>query len=209
MIYLLSNQSYDGVINLPSIKIEFIQKPIELDVDYLLFTSKNGVIGLDQNTDNWQKIPALCIGEATANKVKELGGEVRYVAKKNYGDEFAKEIITHIPPSRILFPKAKEIVSDIVNILQNANFLIKEEVVYHTICNTISSIPDEGIFIFTSPSTVKCFLKQVTWKDTYQAIAIGEKTAQAFPHQNIIVSATQSITACIKIAKNLLQTQKR
>jgi len=203
MIYLLNNQKYDGVRNLPVIKIEYQNIELDFDVDYLLFTSKNGVIGIDKISDKWKKIPAICIGEPTANKVRELGGIVKYVASKSYGDELAKEILINFPPSKILFPRAKKVLSNIVNILKDNNFKVIEKIVYKTECNKIGFIPKEGIFIFTSPSTVKCFLSQIEWQKHYKAIAIGTKTAEVFPYE-IEVSPIQTIDYCIKLAKNML-----
>ena len=203
MIYLLSNQKFDGVENLPVIEIEYKNIDIDFDVDYLLFTSKNGVIGIDKISDKWKKIPSICIGEPTANKVKELGGIVQYVASKSYGDELAKEILINFSPSKILFPRAKKVLSNIIDVLKDNNFDIIDTIIYETKCKKLDYIPKEGIFIFTSPSTIKCFLSQTNWKPTYKAIAIGEKTASFFDGE-IVTSNIQTIENCIKIAKNMI-----
>ena len=203
MIYLLNNDKYEGVKNLAVIEIEYFNKKVSLDVDYLLFTSKNGVIALDKVSDKWKSIPAICIGKPTAKMVEKLGGKVKYIANKSYGDELAKEIIDNFPPSKIFFSRAKVVLSNIVDTLKKANFEIIDEVMYETKCKKIEFIPKEGIFIFTSPSTVKCFLSQIKWNKNYKAIAIGSKTASAFPYE-IITSDIQTIDNCIKIAKNLV-----
>jgi len=203
MIYLLSNQKFDGVENLPVIEIEYKNIDIDFDVDYLLFTSKNGVIGIDKISNKWKKIPAICIGAPTANKVRELGGKVEYIANSSYGDDLAKEIIQNFNPSKILFPRAKRVLSNIVEVLKSNNFKIIEKVIYETKCKKLDYIPKEGIFIFTSPSTIKCFLSQTTWKPTYKAIAIGTKTASFFDGE-IVTSDIQTIENCIKIAKNMI-----
>jgi uroporphyrinogen-III synthase len=202
LIYLLNNQSYPDTQNLQVIQIKFLDKDLNFDVDYLLFTSKNGVFATDRLNKNWKNIPAICIGEPTANVVKNLGGKVVYVATKSYGDELAKEIIQNFKPSKILFLRAKKVLSNIVEILKQNNFDIKEEIVYQTECKQIQTIPKKGVFIFTSPSTVKCFLSQVEWKKEYKAVAIGTKTAKAFPY-DIVISPIQTIPHCIKIAKEL------
>ena len=203
MIYLLSNQTKDNVINLPVIEIEYLKKDISLDSNYLLFTSKNGVIGIDKLSDKWKNIPSLCIGKPTAEMVEKLGGKVEYIAKNSYGDLFAKEIIDNFSPSKIIFLRAKKVLSNIVEILKNNNFEIQEEIIYKTKCKKLEFIPKKGIFIFTSPSSVKCFLKQVKWKKNYKAIAIGKKTAEVFPYE-ITISDIQTIDNCIKIAKSMI-----
>jgi uroporphyrinogen-III synthase len=204
MIYLLNNDKFEGVYNLPVIKIEFLSPKIELNgVDYLLFTSKNGVRAVDRLTDEWKKLDVIAIGKGTASEVEKRGGVVKYVATKSYGDELAKEIISNFQPATILFPRAKKIVSNIGTILRGANFNLIEKIVYQTTCNKIEKVPEKGVFIFTSPSSVKCFLKQVQWKDSYKAVAIGKRSAEVFPYE-IVISDEQSIKKCIKIAKNLL-----
>jgi len=203
MIYLLSNQFKEGVNNLPVIEIEYLKKDISFDVDYLLFTSKNGVLGVDKISDEWKKIPALCIGMPTAKMVEKLGGKVAYTAKQSYGDEFAKEIINNFSPSKILFLRAKKVLSNIVTILKDNSFIVQEEIIYQTKCKKLDYIPKKGIFIFTSPSSVKCFLNQVKWNKNYKAIAIGKKTAEIFPHE-ITISDKQTIDNCIKIAKSMV-----
>ena len=203
MIYLLSNQKFDGVENLPVIEIEYKNIDIDFDVDYLLFTSKNGVIGIDKISDKWKKIPAICIGEPTAKKVKELGGKIEYIANSSYGDDLAQEIIQNFNPSKILFPRAKKVLSNIVEVLKSYDFEVIDKIIYETKCKKLDYIPKKGIFIFTSPSTIKCFLSQTNWKSTYKAIAIGKKTASFFDGE-IVVSDIQTIDNCIKIAKNMI-----
>jgi len=204
MIYLLNNQKFEGVENIPVIKIKFLDEKIDFQgVNYLLFTSKNGVLAVDRLNKEWQKIPAICIGKPTAKMVEKLGGKVEYIANKSYGDELAIEIIQNFKPSKILFLRAKKILSKIVTILRDNNFEVIEKVVYQTDCKKIDKIPKKGVFIFTSPSTIKCFLSQLEWKNEYKAVAIGEKTAEAFPYK-IVVSEIQTIENCIKIAKNML-----
>ena len=205
MIYLLNNQKYDGIENLPVIKINYLTPKINLNnIDYLLFTSKNGVIGLDKISDKWKNIPAITIGEPTAKVVEKLGGKVKYIAKSSYGDELAKEILNNFEPSNILFSKAKIVLSDIVEVLEKNKFNVIQKITYETTCNKIDkSLVENSIFIFTSPSTVKCFFKQFKWNSTFKAIAIGNRTASYFP-EKIVVSNIQTIDNCIKIAKNML-----
>ena len=202
MIYLLNNQKFDEVKNLPVIKIEYKKVDINFNVDYLLFTSKNGVIAVDKISDEWKNTPAICIGKPTANMVKKLGGKVEYIAKSSYGDDLAIEIINNFKPSKILFLRAKKVLSNIVEVLKENNFEVIEKIVYETKCKKLDFIPESGVFIFTSPSTVKCFLSQTKWKKTYKAVAIGTRTAESFPDE-IEISDIQTIDNCIKIAKRI------
>jgi len=205
MIYLLNNQKYDGVENLPVIKINYLTPEINFkNIDYLLFTSKNGVIALDKINDKWKNIPAITIGKATTKMVNKLGGKVIYTAKNSYGDELAKEIISNFKASNILFLKAKVVLSDIVDILKKNNFNVIEKIVYETTCNEVDKkLEKNSVFIFTSPSTIKCFFSKYKWDKSFKAVAIGKKTASYFPEE-IVVSDIQTIENCIKIAKNMI-----
>jgi len=205
MIYLLNNKKYDGVENLPVIKINYLTPKINFkNIDYLLFTSKNGVIGADKISEDWKNIPAITIGKATAKMVEKLGGKVEYVAKNSYGDELAKEIISNFKPANILFFKAKIVLSDIVEVLENHNFNITQKVVYETVCNKIDKkLEKNSVFIFTSPSTIKCFFSQYKWDESFKAVAIGTRTASYFDRE-IVVSKIQTIENCIKLAKNMI-----
>jgi len=135
--------------------------------------------------------------------VEKLGGKVEYIANSSYGDDLAYEIINNYEPATILFLRAKKVLSSIVDILKEHKFNVIEKIVYETKCKKVDFIPSKGIFIFTSPSTVKCFLSQIKWQKEYKAIAIGTKTAASFPYE-ILISEIQTIDNCIKIAKNML-----
>lgn len=94
--------------------------------------------------------------------------------------------------------------SNIVEILIKNGFEIEEKIVYETICQKQNlKLDKKAIVIFTSPSTIKCFLENYSYNDIYKAIAIGEKTA-LFYEKNIIVSDKQTIKRCIEIAKSMV-----
>jgi len=204
MIYLLTEQKAEGVLNYPVIKINFLTPSFSFDnIDYLIFTSKNGVRAVNNLTDEWKKYPSFAIGKATAKEIENLGGKVEYIAKSAYGDEFAKEINEKYKNKTFLFFRAKKIVSNIQK--EFVNNTLKEVVVYETVCN----IPDKklikpSVVIFTSPSTVECFSKINDFKDI-KAIAIGNKTKKILKNfiNEIHMPPEPSIKECIKLAKSL------
>ena len=56
-IILLSDLKMDNVINLPILKIEYIQKDIDLtSYDALIFTSKNAIYSVDSFNKDWLNI---------------------------------------------------------------------------------------------------------------------------------------------------------
>ncbi|MDR0762426.1 MAG: uroporphyrinogen-III synthase, partial [Campylobacteraceae bacterium] len=83
---------------------------------------------------------------------------------------------------------------------------VDEVVVYENVCKPCKEfdLPKNAIFIFTSPSSVKCFLKCVKWREDFTAVAIGKKTAAAFSLDiKYLISPKQSIDACVEFAKRL------
>ncbi|GAX87582.1 uroporphyrinogen-III synthase [Lebetimonas natsushimae] len=206
-IYLLNNDKYEGVINYPVIKINFLAPSISFDeTDYLIFTSKNGVKAVDNITDKWKKKPSFAIGKATANEIKKRGGIVEFIASKAYGDEFAKEITQKYHNKKFLFLRAKEIISDIKGIFDKSDNFLEEIIIYETVCNKPSNyIKKPAIVIFTSPSTVKCFAKLNDFENILP-IAIGNKTKKIlldYTENSVLTPENPSIKECIKLAKNV------
>jgi uroporphyrinogen-III synthase len=206
-IYLLSNQKYVDIINLEVFKIKYIKSEIDLlKYDALIFTSKNAVYSLDSFNKNWKKIPSFVIAPKTAQVIKKLGGNIVFTGITSHGNEFAKELVDLLKNKKVLYVKALKTVSNLVGILKENGILLDEFVAYETSCKESNIIlEDNSIFIFTSPSSVECFFKQYSWKDSYKAIVIGKTTADYLPNNiNFIVSSETSIDACINLAKQSL-----
>jgi len=206
-IYLLTDEKYEGILNYPVIKINFLSPSISFEgIDFLLFTSKNSVRAIDKLTHEWKKYPSFAIGRATAKEIEKFGGRVEYIAKSAYGDEFAKEINDNYRNKTFLFFRAKKIVSNIKEIFKNNK--LKEVIVYETICNKPQGyIKKPALVIFTSPSTVECFSKLESFENIIP-IAIGKKTLNALKNyatnkNKIYMPDNPSIKECIEIAKNV------
>jgi len=209
-IYLLSPTPKDGVRHLPMIKFETIPQDIEFNkFDGLIITSKQGVIALDEiSCGKWKTLPVAAIGELTAKEVEKRGGEVIFIASSAYGDVLAYELALNFKDFRWLYPRPKVVVSKIVADLRSSGIEVEEKVIYETSCVEYdhSSKPCSGaVLIFTSPSIVKCFFKNFSWDRSYKAVAIGKKTASAFPDNiKIEISPTTSIDEAIRFSENLI-----
>jgi uroporphyrinogen-III synthase len=203
-VYILTNETFEGVLNYPVIKINFLSPSFSFEnIDYLLFTSKNGVRAVDKLTDEWKKFPSFAIGAATAREIENLGGKVEYIAKKAYGDEFAEEINEKYKHKTFLFFRAKKLVSEIED--KFVNNTLKQAVVYETLCaNPGKKLIKPSVVIFTSPSTVKCFSKIENFENI-RSVAIGKKTEkELLKHINRVYVANKPlINECIKLAKLL------
>jgi len=208
-VYLLNGDSYEGVTNLPVIKINFFSKKIDLDpFDALIFTSKNGVRAIDKINKKWREKEIYSIGQGTSREIERYDANLIYTAKNSYGNLFAKEIKQKLEGKRVLFLRAKTVTSKLNTILLSENIDLKEEIVYETACREykFDKKPSKNsIIIFTSPSTVKCFLKNFDWDETYRAVLIGMVTAKSIPsYIRYTLSAKQTISSCVELAKSYL-----
>ena len=206
-IYLLSNQKYENVENLEVFQIKHIKSEIDLiSYEALIFTSKNAVYSLDSFNKDWKKIPSYVIAPKTADVIKSLGGNIAFVGVTSHGNEFAQELLKVLQNKKVLYVKALKTVSNLVGILKENKIQLDELVAYETSCKeTNIQLEDNSIFIFTSPSSVECFFKQYSWKDSFKAIAIGKTTADYLPKNvNFTITNETSIDECVNLAKQSL-----
>ena len=204
-IYILSDKKVRWAKNLPMIEIKLIEQHIDLSgYDALVFTSKNAVYSIDKMDTTWREKPSYTIAPQTAKIIKHLKGNLKFVSKEKHGNEFALELIKKFRHQKVLYIRGSEIVSDLVNILNSNNISCEELIVYETICKEYTSkikIPKNSTIIFSSPSTIKCFLKNTTWDESYKAISIGHTTAKYFPpYITPLIADTTSLEACVKKA---------
>ena len=207
-IYVLSEKKFDGALNLPVIKIDFLEFEVDLSsFDALVFTSKNGVEAIDRIDKKWKDKEIYSIGTGTTKAIKEKGVQVTYTAKSSYGDDFAKEIGEKLLGKSVLFPRAKVVTSHLNKILQDVGVDLREVIAYETVCNSEDLLkPEKGsVIIFSSPSTIECFFKKFAWDESYKAVVIGKKTASFIPKEiKYTLSQRQTIPDCIKLGSALL-----
>ncbi|MEO1941981.1 MAG: uroporphyrinogen-III synthase [Campylobacterales bacterium] len=208
MIYLLSPDPplVEGVFHLPGIEIEYLSPKVELEgVDLLLFTSKNGVRGLDRLGVQWHQIPAVVVGEGTKREVERFGGKVVGVGK-GYGVTLI-QLLAQFPRSTLLFCRGEVLATELAPFLANLGHRVKEVILYRTRCSEKLPPVVEGIPIFTSPFTVRCLFRKSRVVGEV-AVAIGrrtEKELKKFWKGEILIPATPSIEGAIGIAKGWLE----
>ena len=207
-IYLLGDTAHEEVVHLPLFEIFHTSFDVDINgFDAIVFTSKNSVKALDAYNALWKRKACYAIGEGTAGVIEALGGKVVFTCKSSYGDHFAEELIPLLKGKKIFFPRAKEVVSPLYEILFNAHIAITQAVVYENRCKryTPQDAPLDGaILIFTAPSSVRCFEQNFSWDDSYKVIAIGQKTAAVLPsHINVWIPEKQTIGACVALAKQI------
>ncbi len=208
-IYLLGDKSVPPALNLPMLEIQYLSPSIDLELyDALIFTSKNGIFGIDNITSLWKEKNSYAIALQTAKIIDECNGKLAFIGEKGHGDAFAKELIPHLKNKKALYIRGKEVVSNLVTILKENDIVCDELIVYETICKKYEnkqSLPKDSIIIFSSPSTIKCFLENYSWDENFRAIAIGNTTAKYFPpHIKPIISDFTSLESCVKKAIEVL-----
>ncbi|TLP35859.1 uroporphyrinogen-III synthase [Arcobacter arenosus] len=203
--YLLNNQKFDGVINLEVFKIKYIPSSFDLKkYDALIITSKNAIYSLNSFNDDWIKVPCYAIAKKTADIILKNGGIVEYTGSSGHGNDFAKELKDKLANKKVLYVRAKEVASNLVNILKESNTDIDELITYETVCNDKLNIELEknSTIIFTSPSSVNCFFKNYSWDKSFNAIVIGKTTSKCLPNYvNFKISPVTSVEECIKLSQ--------
>jgi uroporphyrinogen-III synthase len=207
-IYLLSPIAQIGTIHLPMIKFKVLDVILDFEaIDILMFTSKQAVKSAETLNPKWKDLPCLAIGKATATMIKSLGGTVIYQPKDFYAQNLAKDIIKKFKDKNILYLRPKSVSFDSKGFLEDAGITLKEKIIYETSCIAYeqSQKPKkDAIIIFTSPSTIKCFLKNFTWESSYHAIVIGKATQKHLPESaKYSVADVARIEACVEMAFTL------
>ena len=207
-IYLLSPTLKEGTIALPMIDFSITVKSIDFSQsNTLIFTSKQAVVTAELIDDSWKDYPCIAIGAATKKQIEDLGGKVIYHPKSFYGEVLSQDIAQFFRDKKLLYLRPKEISFDSKGFLNKEGIILHEQIIYETSClqYTNKEKPSKNaIIIFTSPSTIHCFLKNFIWDESYVAVVIGKATKVHLPFDaKYVVADTPLIASCIKKAKEI------
>ena len=213
MIYLLSPLAKKDTIHLPMITFSLCVSHLVLQTyDFLMFTSKQAVISAEALNPKWKEIPCLAIGKATAKQIEALGGVVAYLPETFYGETLSHDIIEKFHEKKIAYIRPKVVSFDAKSFLEKAGIFLDEKIIYETSCiayNIEDKPTKDAIIIFTSPSTIHCFLENFEWDESYTAVVIGKATKVHLPlNARYEVADTPLISSCIDKAKHLLTANK-
>ncbi len=207
-IYLFSISSHPKAISVNSLDITFFKPEIDFSkYDYLVITSKQASKALKQyNKDDYINKSALCVSKQSAKSFEDLGGEVLAVGG-GYGDNLIQQINSYPKETKWLYLRAKVVASDFVVTCRNEGYSIDERIVYKSDCSEVinsANVKDNAILIFTSPSSVHCFLKNHRLLQSQKIIVIGKTTAKAIPKNcTYTLSNKTTIESCMQIACSL------
>lgn len=204
-IYLFSISAHPHAINVNSLDVTLLKPEIDFaKYDYLIITSKQTSEALSQyEKEKYIHMPALCVSLQSALSYENLGGKV-LACGNGYGDNLANTIKEFPHVTRWLYLRAKVIASDFVSTCQDEGYNIDEAIVYESECSEELrhvEVQEDAVLIFTSPSSVECFLKNHLISPVAKVIVIGKTTALALPKEvNYILSEDTTIQSCIDIA---------
>lgn len=205
MIYLFSSSRHDNVVNMPLIEFNILQESVDVSkYDLLLFTSKNAVISIDKISKEWKNIPSIAIGKESAESISKLGGNVVFVSDR-YSKSLSLDIKKVFANKKILYIRPKVTATNYIADLSQNGVDIDEVVLYETICKKydISQKPPlDSTLIFTSPSTINCFINNFQSLDEgYKIVVIGETTAKTLPvGLKYQIPIIPNINECIRLA---------
>ncbi len=207
-VYLLSPTPKDGTIALPMIDFSTTATAIDFSQnDTLIFTSKQAVVTADTIDKRWKTYPSIAIGSATKKQIEDLGGKVIYHPKSFYGEALSADIASFFRDKKLLYLRPKEVSFDSKAFLEKAGVTLQEQVIYETSCisyTTKEKPSKNAIIIFTSPSTIHCFLKNFKWDESYTAVVIGKATKVHLPkNADYVVADTPLIVSCIEKANSI------
>lgn len=212
-IFLISHTAHKDAKQIKVCEIKFSTFCLNLsDFDALVITSKNSINALKFNQIKPQNLEVFSIAESSAKSAKEFGFNQIYTAKNSHGNEFANEVAPLLKGKKTLFLRAKNVISKVGEILAQNGINLTQVIAYE---NKILSLsheeisakipPKNSILIFTSPSNVQGFMRNFSIDESYKLIAIGKATAKELENcENLLISKTQDIDECIKLAHNIL-----
>ena len=199
-IYLFSATSHPDATHINSLDFDFFKPDINFSkYDYLVLTSKKAVEALLQyDKKDYIDIPALCISKFTKEYYEKFGGKVLEVGG-GIGSDLKDIIETYSKEKKWLYLRAKEIAGE--------GFNTDEAILYESRCsdeilNFRLKEKEESSLIFTSPSSVKCFLKNNTIPTDAKVIVIGKTTANHLPKNiNYQIAKKSSIDECLSLVR--------
>ncbi len=197
----------EGLIHVPVLSIHFLTPLINfVDYDGIIVTSKQGALALKHYSPDWGRVHVVCVGEATAHAMKQLGA-VHVTIADGYGDTIFDAIKTNQQQKKWLYCRPKMIASSWPARAREEGMIIDEVILYETACNEEmeeSEIADNGVLIFTSPSSIECFLKHYELLPTHSIVVIGTTTQKALPFGiPSTLSERTSVESCVEKGRKL------
>lgn len=207
-IYLISKTFHLDrveVIHIPILSIHFLTPDIDFSLyEGIVITSKQGALALKHYCLDWEKLRIICVGESTAEEVKRQGG-IHIEMAQGYGETISNVLRKYT--GKWLYLRPKMIASSWPSCAREEGMILDEVIIYETTCNEAMEkieIADNGVLIFTSPSSIECFFQKYLLRSTHDIVVIGKTTQNALPLGiKSILSETTSVESCVEKAQEL------
>jgi len=207
-IYLFSISSHPDAIHINPLDINFFSPNVDFSkYDNLIITSKqiSKILSFYEIKAELLK-PALCISKQSAKSYEAIGGNVFEVGK-GYGDTLVQSIKKYPKTRKWLYLRAEVVASDFVQVCQKEGYNIDEIILYSSSCSQEIAdcrVDDNAVLIFTSPSSVTCFLQHHSFAKEQKVVVIGKTTLKKIPKEiETILSKEKTIESCMEIALTL------
>jgi len=208
-LYLLSKTPYAGVRHIPILSIRFLTPPIDFSqYEGVVFTSKQGIEAVEAYPIEWKNLRCICVSDPTAEYARQRGVMDVEVAQ-GYGETIPGLLISGSHKGKWLYPRPKVVASSWVDQVRAHGIMIDEAIVYETVCNPeahLETIEKDAVLIFTSPSSVECFLQRMPILPTHTVVVIGTTTQKALPSGiDAYVSEEQRVASVVSLACQIAQ----
>ncbi|MCP5085578.1 MAG: uroporphyrinogen-III synthase [Rhodobacteraceae bacterium] len=143
------------VVFSPMVVIEPIEAELDIsDVDYLIFTSVNGVRQLAERT-SLRSVPALCVGKTTAGAALAAGFDV--TSADGTGEDLLRLALerNQLAPGRFLHVGGEDLAVDLANLLSAEGIRAQRLVLYRQTAVPLSK--DAIHLLATKPVIVPLF----------------------------------------------------
>jgi len=203
-IYLFSLSSHPDAISVKLLDVNFLKPFIDFSAyDYLILTSKQTVEALKQyDASEYLSKKALVISKHSAEEFERIGGKILELGQ-GYGSKLDEKIKAYPKTTKWLYLRAKVVASNFVQECRKDGYNIDEIVLYESRCSKeMANIhtPKDATLIFTSPSSVICYLKNNSITQENRVIVIGSTTALKLPKGiQFTISNETSIQSCIDL----------
>lgn len=206
-IYLASLTPYEGVCHLPVITVRFLHPLIDFSqYTGIIFTSKQGIEAFRTYGDTYRLLQCLCVSDATAAHARIMGFEQVFTAFGN-GDSIPDWFEQYRPGGKWLYMRPTQVATKWIDTAHSLGYQIDEAIVYETVCNpevVSTDVKEDGILIFTSPSSVRCYMKLFPLLSTQTVIVLGETTRRSLPEwTDIRVCETPHISEAVLLARQI------
>jgi uroporphyrinogen-III synthase len=204
-IYLFATSKNKYANSIKSLDVRYLKPEIDFSkYEYLVITSKQTVKALEQyEKGSFINMPALCVSDKTADSYRAIGGKI-LASGDGYGDNLIKYIRELPQDTKWLYLRAELIASSFVQMAKEEGYSIDEKILYVSECSKEIldvRVEDDSTLIFTSPSSIECFLKNNTIHPDAKIIVIGTTTAACLPKGiKYIISESTSVESCIELA---------